>query len=125
IEARRKNFAMLHAALKPLEEFLILPEATPGCTASWFGFLLTVRENSPVKRGDIVRRLESQKIATRLLFGGNLLRQPAYKNIEHRVVGTLENADRVMNNTFWIGVFPGITEAMISHMVRVLASCFA
>jgi CDP-6-deoxy-D-xylo-4-hexulose-3-dehydrase len=120
IAQRRQNFAYLHDALRPLEEHLILPEATPGSDPSWFGFPITVRETAPVSRNDLVRALESRKIGTRLLFGGNLLRQPAYKDIPHRKVGNLETADRIMNQTFWVGVYPGLTPAMLEHIAVTL-----
>lgn len=117
IELRRRNFAALYEGLKPYEEFFILPRATEGSEPSWFGFPLTVRDEAPFTRDDVVQFLEARKIATRLLFGGNLLRQPAYANVPHRVVGNIENADRIMNNTFWIGVFPGITGWMIAYIL--------
>ena len=121
IEQRRKNFAYLLEGLRPLEEFLILPEATPHSDPSWFGFPITVRESAPISRNDLVRALELQKIGTRLLFGGNLLRQPAYKDIAHRKIGNLETADRIMNQTFWVGVYPGLTKAMLDHIVSSVA----
>ncbi len=117
IAQRRANFAYLLEQLRPLEEHLILPEATPNSDPSWFGFPITVRESAPVGRNALVGALEAQKIGTRLLFGGNLLRQPAYKNIPHRVVGSLEGADRIMNQTFWVGVYPGLSKAMLDHIV--------
>jgi dTDP-4-amino-4,6-dideoxygalactose transaminase len=95
----------------------VLPRATEGSDPSWFGFALTVRPDAPFDRGQLIDYLESRRIATRLLFGGNLLRQPAYQGIEHRVVGELRNADLVMHGTFWIGVYPGITEEMIEYVL--------
>jgi CDP-6-deoxy-D-xylo-4-hexulose-3-dehydrase len=124
IERRRNNFKLLYESLKPLEEFLILPEATPGSTPSWFGFPLTVRESAPLSRNELVQHLERRKIATRLLFGGNLLRQPAYQNIACRVVGDLTATDRVMNQTFWVGVYPGLDEARLEHIVRCITEAF-
>ena len=121
IEQRRQNFAYLLEQLRPLEELLILPEATPHSDPSWFGFPITVRESAPISRNDLVRALELQKIGTRLLFGGNLLRQPAYRNIPHRKIGNLETADRIMNQTFWVGVYPGLTKAMLDHIVSSVA----
>ncbi len=118
IDARKRNFQALYDGLRDLEAFLILPEATPGSEPSWFGLPLTVREDAPFTRNALVRYLESRKIGTRLLFGGNLVRQPAYAKISHRVVGTLDSTDRVMNGTFWIGIFPGITEQMLAYMVE-------
>jgi CDP-6-deoxy-D-xylo-4-hexulose-3-dehydrase len=118
IAARRANFAKLHDALSDLEDIFILPKATQHSDPSWFGFPLAVREDAPVTRNQIVRFLESQNIATRLLFGGNLLRQPAYRDIRKRVVGDLRNTDFVMNSVFWIGLYPGITQAMIDYMAE-------
>ncbi len=117
IEKRRANFHALYAGLKDLEEFFILPEATPGSDPSWFGFPIAVRPSAPFNRNQVIAFLESRKIATRLLFAGNLLRQPAYQGIKHRVVGSLENTDFIMNQVFWIGVYPGITPQMLDYMV--------
>lgn len=116
IEKRKVNFEYLRNLLKPLEPFLFLPEATSGSEPSWFGFPITVRETSPRDRNEIIRSLDAAKIGTRLLFGGNLLRQPAYKGIPHRVLGDLSQADRIMNGTFWIGVYPGLTQPMLDYM---------
>jgi CDP-6-deoxy-D-xylo-4-hexulose-3-dehydrase len=118
IEKRRANFERLKQGLRGLEEFFILPEATPNSDPSWFGFPLAVRPGAPFSRNQVIGYLEQRKIATRLLFAGNLLRQPAYKNIAHRVVGTLENTDFVMNNLFWIGVYPGITNEMLDYVLE-------
>ena len=117
IEARNNNWAKLRAGLKPLEEHFILPEATAGSEPSWFGFALTVRTDSPVSRFDLVQHLESRRIGTRQLFGGNLLRQPAYAGYPIRVAGTLSNSDLITDNTFWIGVYPGLTGEMIDFMI--------
>jgi CDP-6-deoxy-D-xylo-4-hexulose-3-dehydrase len=119
LAARRDNFTRLYAALKDLDDIFILPEATPQSNPSWFGFPLAVRQDAPVTRNHVVQFLESRKIATRLLFGGNLLRQPAYRDIRRRVVGDLPNSDFVMSNVFWIGLYPGITEPMIEYMAEV------
>jgi CDP-6-deoxy-D-xylo-4-hexulose-3-dehydrase len=118
IAARRENFAKLHAALNDLGDIFILPKATEHSNPSWFGFPLAVRSDAPTTRKQVVRFLESRNIATRLLFGGNLLRQPAYRDIRRRVIGTLENTDFVMNNVFWIGLYPGITQPMIDYMAE-------
>jgi len=120
IEARRKNFRTLYAGLKPLEEFFILPEATPGSDPSWFGFPIAVRPGAPFARADVVRFLEGKKIGTRSLFGGNLVRQPAYAETPHRVIGKLENSDFTMDRVFWIGVFPGLSRAMLDYMLEAL-----
>jgi CDP-6-deoxy-D-xylo-4-hexulose-3-dehydrase len=121
IERRKENFRYLHAALKPLEKYLLLPEATPGSDPSWFGFPIGVREDAPFRRDDLIRELDAQKIGTRLLFGGNLLRQPAYEGCEHRAVGELPNTDFVMNSVFWIGVYPGLTRPMLDFVVGAIS----
>ncbi|MFC4767261.1 lipopolysaccharide biosynthesis protein RfbH [Effusibacillus consociatus] len=120
IAKRRENFAFLRETLKEKEEVLILPEATPHSEPSWFGFPITVRAECPVTRNQLVQMLERHKIGTRLLFGGNLLRQPAYRGINHRVVGKLSNTDQIMNQTFWIGVYPGLTRDMLEYAATVL-----
>lgn len=118
IEARKRNWRRLREGLRDLEHVLILPEPTPHSDPSWFGFAITVRPDAPFTRRDLVGFLESRKIGTRLLFGGNLLRQPAYRDIAHRVIGPLSNTDLVMANTFWIGVYPGITDSMTDFVVE-------
>jgi CDP-6-deoxy-D-xylo-4-hexulose-3-dehydrase len=120
IAARRHNFRRLMEGLADLDEIFLLPEATPNSDPSWFGFPLAVRPEAPVDRNAVVRALEGRGIATRLLFGGNLLRQPAYRDIEHRVVGDLRNADYVMENVFWLGVYPGLGDGHIDYVVDVL-----
>lgn len=120
IEARRVNFRKLYAGLKDLEEYFILPEATPNSDPSWFGFPLAVRETAPFTRNQVTRYLDGQKIGTRLLFAGNLLRQPAYKNIVHRRVADLNDTDFVMNQVFWIGVYPGLGDPQIDYMLHTL-----
>ena len=118
IDARRRNFAGLHEGLRGLEEFFVLPEATAGAEPSWFGFPIAVRADAPFSRNRVIHELEKRKIATRLLFGGNLVRQPAYRNVAHRIAGPLTNTDFIMNQVFWIGVFPGITPAMLDYVVE-------
>jgi CDP-6-deoxy-D-xylo-4-hexulose-3-dehydrase len=122
IEARRRNFQRLYESLRNLEEFFILPKATPGAEPSWFGFPLAVRPEAPFTRGQVVRYLEEHKIATRLLFGGNLVRQPAYSDVTYRKIGTLANSDFVMNQVFWIGVYPGLSGEMFDYILDVLHS---
>ena len=118
IDARRRNFARLRENLRDLEEFFILPEATAGAEPSWFGFPIAVRADAPFTRNRVIHELERRKIATRLLFGGNLVRQPAYQNVAHRVAAPLVNTDFIMNQVFWIGVFPGITPAMLDYVLE-------
>jgi CDP-6-deoxy-D-xylo-4-hexulose-3-dehydrase len=119
IEARRRNFRRLREGLRDLEEYFILPEATPGSDPSWFGFPLAVRPGTRLTRNGVVQELERHRIQTRLLFGGNLLRQPAYAGIEHRVIGDLKNTDFIMNHVFWIGVFPGLDAARLDYVLEV------
>ena len=123
IEARRRSFSMLRQGLSRFEEYFVLPEATPGSQPSWFGFPLLVRPDAPFSRAEIIRFLEQRKIATRLLFGGNLIRQPAYRDVPYRAVGDLANTDRVMNQLFWIGVYPGITAQMLEYVLESFALC--
>ena len=122
IAARKKNYAALREGLAGAQNHFVLPEATPNSDPSWFGFPLLVREDAPFSRKNVVQYLDSKKIQTRQLFGGNLLRQPAYKNIRHRVIGDLKNSDRVMSQAFWIGVYPGLTGEMIEYMSETLSS---
>jgi len=119
IAARQNNYQALYDGLKDLEEFLILPEATPGSVPSWFGFPIAVRPGAPFTRNEAVGFLEKRKIATRLLFGGNLVRQPAYRDVKYRVVGELKNSDFVMNQVFWVGVYPGLSTEAIKFMVDI------
>ena len=118
IAARRANFDYLHAGLAELSDVLQLPEATPNSEPSWFGFPICVRDGAPFTRDALTAFLESRKIATRLVFAGNLVRQPAYKGVEYRVVSDLANSDRVMRNAFWIGVYPGLTREMLAWMIE-------
>jgi CDP-6-deoxy-D-xylo-4-hexulose-3-dehydrase len=120
IAARKKNFAILKEGLSDLSEFFVMPEATPNSDPAWFGFPILLRAEAPFSRKDLINYLDDRKIGTRLLFGGNLTRQPAYKDVRYRKVGTLENSDLVMNQLFWIGVFPGLTRPMLDYMVEVL-----
>jgi CDP-6-deoxy-D-xylo-4-hexulose-3-dehydrase len=119
VEARKRNFQFLKENLNSLDDF-IMPEATSGSDPSWFGFPLTIRADSGLQRSKLLRYLDEKKIGTRLLFGGNLLKQPAYKNIEARVIGDLKNTNLIMNNTFWLGVFPGLTEEMLNYVCEVI-----
>lgn len=116
IAARRRNWQYLYDRLKTLDEFFILPRATEQSDPSWFGFALTIREGAPFTRHDLVDFLQHRKIDTRLLFSGNLTRQPAYRDTPHRIVGTLANTDRVTADALWVGVYPGLTPPMLDHV---------
>jgi len=120
IAARRHNFATLRAGLAELSDVLLLPEPTAGSEPSWFGFPIAVRPEAPFTREQVIRHLEAAKISTRLLFGGNLARQPAYRDVSQRRIGNLANADFVMNRVFWLGVYPGLTPAMLEFIVTTL-----
>jgi len=118
IAQRRANFAYLSECLRPFEEFLVLPEATPNSEPSWFGFPITVRQESPFTRLELLTYYDEVKIGSRLLFAGNLTRQPAYKDVPYRISGALTNTDIVMNQTFWLGIYPGITAAMMDFVAE-------
>jgi CDP-6-deoxy-D-xylo-4-hexulose-3-dehydrase len=120
IERRNENFAYLSTLLKSCEEFLILPRATPGATPSWFGFPITVKPSSKISRKEMVKFLESRKIGTRLLFAGNLIRQPLYKEVEKRIIGDLKNTDIIMNDTFWVGVFPRLEKNHLDYIAQTI-----
>lgn len=126
IEARRNNFDLLAGLLAPLADRLVLPTPTTGAEPSWFGYLMTVREGSGVTRNDLVGALENARVQTRMLFAGNMVRQPAFDSMRQRgegfrIAAPLTNTDRVMSDSFWVGVYPGMTEPMIEHMAAVLA----
>ena len=125
IERRRHNWERLHQALEPLQDKLILPEPAPGSRPSWFGFMITVKPESGLSRNEITRYVEAHNIQTRLLFSGNLIKHPCFDQIRgtnaYRVVGGLENTDTIMNNSFWVGVYPGMTDEMIDYMAKVIA----
>ncbi len=122
IAARRANYARLRAGLEPYADVFVLPEPTPGAEPSWFGFPLSVRPTARFTRRDLVRHLDERKIGTRQLFGGNLLRQPAYLGRPQRVAGDLPGADYVMRHTLWLGVYPGLTAAHIDHVIDTIAA---
>jgi len=122
VELRRRNWKYLEEGLSSLQDFLIIPKASENSEPSWFGFALTVKKSSPKSRNEIVRELNERNIGTRLLFGGNLLRQPAFMGTPRRVIGNLENTDRVMNDTFWIGVWPGLSIEMLDYMISSIKS---
>jgi len=125
VEARKKNWQLLKDGLTGLENVLLLPEATPDSDPSWFGFLLTIRENAGFSREQIVNHLEAKGIQTRMLFAGNLIKHPCFDEMRaegegYRVVGDLKNTDQIMNDTFWIGVYPGMTDEMVDFMVQTI-----
>lgn len=124
VDARRKNHQTLNELLQSFTSDFILPEATPNSNPSWFGYMVTIKENSKIKRNHLVKYLEDHKIGTRLLFAGNLLKQPAYANIDHRVVGNLTNTDLIMTNSFWLGVWPGLDKSHYTYIVEVLNRYF-
>jgi CDP-4-dehydro-6-deoxyglucose reductase, E1 len=121
IASRRANFDRLTDILRPYEDRLLLPRATPHSTPSWFGFVITVREHAGFTRDDLVRFLEANRVETRSLFAGNLLRHPAFEHIPHRIVRDLANTDVAMNNTFFIGVYPGLDSAQLDYVASVFA----
>ena len=120
IERRNENWKRLKKGLKPLEEFLLLPKATKNSEPSWFGFPITVREGAPFSRFELVQHIESRRIGTRQLFGGNLLKQPAYLGMPIRVSGNLKNADVITESTFWVGVYPGLTSEIIDFIIGTI-----
>ena len=122
VAKRRENHTLLYELIKPLEEFFILPEKTPNSEPSWFGFMLTIRDPKRLDRNKLVRYLEENRIGTRLFFGGNMIKQPAYVNIEKRVVGDLANSNKVMNDSFWIGVWPGLKKNHLEFIAKKIKS---
>ena len=122
IEARRRNHAFLSKELSRWEDKLILPTATPASDPSWFGFVVTVREDAGFTRAELLRHLDEKKVETRNVFSGNLLRHPGFDNIEHRVIGDLPNSDRVTTDSFFVGVYPGLDDAQLSYMVETFDS---
>jgi CDP-6-deoxy-D-xylo-4-hexulose-3-dehydrase len=124
IAKRQENFRYLREHLASLEEFLILPEATPNSKPSWFGFPITLKETAGTTRVDLLKYLDQYKIGTRLLFAGNIIRQPYFQDRQYRISGELTNTDIIMNNTFWIGVYPGLTEEMLNFVVKQIENYF-
>ena len=124
VQARKDNFAYLKNRLASCEKFLILPEATPNGDPSWFGFLMTIRPEADIRRVDLINYLDQNKIGTRLLFAGNLTRQPYMIGRNFRISGELTHTDLVMSNSFWVGVYPGLSEEMLDFIVDKIESFF-
>lgn len=124
IAARRRNFKYLRKRLSSVEEFMILPEATAGANPSWFGFLLTLRDGAQFRRVDLLQYLDQYKIGTRLLFAGNLTRQPSMQGRQYRIVGDIPNTDKIMSDTFWIGVHPGLSEESLDFVAGKIEAYF-
>ena len=118
------NWSRLHAALEPVKDKLILPEPADNSRPSWFGFLISIRTESGLDRNSVTRYIENHNVQTRLLFSGNLIKHPCFNQIRgteaYRVVGELINTDFIMNNTFWVGVYPGMTDEMIDYMAKTI-----
>ena len=124
VALRKSNFAFLYKAFKKYEKYLLFPVWGKKAEPSWFSFPILVKESAPFTRNDIVNYLEQNKIATRMLFGGNLTKQPAYKNVKYRISGDLKNTDLVMNDLFWLGVYPGLTKPMLSYIAKTMDNFF-
>ena len=125
IERRKENFAYLWKAMSHLQDTLVLPVAGEHVDASWFGFPIAVSPDAPFTRDQLTRHFDANKIGTRLMFAGNLLRQPAYEGWNYRVVGDLKNTDYVMNQVFWLGVFPGLTAPMLDYIAETATTFIA
>ena len=122
IEQRKENFSYLSKLLYSFSDYFVLPEATPGSSPSWFGFPLSLREGVHFSRLELLRYLESKKVGTRLLFAGNITRQPYMKNVNYRISGSLDVTDYVMNNTFWLGIYPGLTSEMLDYVAGCIGN---
>ena len=121
IDKRKKNFNYLKKGLQPFSDLIILPEATKNSDPSWFGFPITIKPESRINRIDLLRFLDNHKIGTRLLFSGNIIRQPYFKNLNYRIFSELTNTDVIMNHSFWLGVYPGINEKMLDFIIAKIS----
>ena len=121
IEKRKENFKLLYESLKKYEKYFILPKVEPKADPSWFGFLITVRKDAGFTRDEIVKYLENNKIATRMLFAGNIIRHPSFDDIKYRIYGNLKNTDFIMNNTFWLGVYPGLSDEQLKYIIKKIS----
>ena len=119
-ESRKQNFKTLTSLFAPYSRYFILPEATEHADPAWFSFIVTVKESSPFTREELVNQLTANLIETRSLFAGNIIKQPAYQHVSYRVSGSLQNTDFIMNNTFFLGTYPGLTPEMFGHIEAVL-----
>ena len=124
IKKRKENFNFLYKNIKDLEEFLILPEPEKNSEPSWFGFPLSLKKNNKYNRNDLIKYLNENKIGTRLLFSGNLIKQPYMKNIKFKVQGNLKNTDLIMENTFWLGLYPGLSKEQLQYSVLKIKAFF-
>lgn len=120
VQKRKDNFNYLKTKLQECNEFLILPEATPNSEPSWFGFPITIKESAGFTRGELLTYLDDNKVGTRLLFAGNVTKQPYMQGRNYRVVGELTNSDRIMSQTFWVGIYPGLTEEMLDYTAEII-----
>ena len=121
IDKRKKNFNYLKNGLQPFSDLIILPEATKNSDPSWFGFPITIKPESRINRIDLLRFLDNHKIGARLLFSGNIIRQPYFKNLNYRIFSELTNTDVIMNHSFWLGVYPGINEKMLDFIIAKIS----
>jgi CDP-6-deoxy-D-xylo-4-hexulose-3-dehydrase len=124
IRARRDNFDSIYKFLKKYDKYFILPQPAKNSQPSWFGFPILVKPDAPFARAEIINCLEKNKISTRMLFGGNLLKHPAYENIKYRISGSLKNTDLVTSNLFWVGVYPGITKEKLNYIAKIFNGFF-
>jgi CDP-6-deoxy-D-xylo-4-hexulose-3-dehydrase len=124
VKQRKTNFVYLKEKLSSCEEFIILPEATKNSDPSWFGFPITIKPECGIDRVDLLKFMDQYKIGTRLLFAGNLTRQPYFENVKYRIHGELSNTDLIMNHTFWIGVYPGLTQAHLDFVIEKFEEFF-